>query len=56
MGNPLVWIGASIGGWIGWWLGSFVGFMTAFVVSVFGTAAGVYFARRFMDDLLGGSR
>ena len=56
MGNPLVWIGATLGGWLGWWLGSFAGFMTAFIVSVFGTAGGVYLARRVMDELVGGSR
>lgn len=40
-------IGASIGGAFGWWLGAFVGTMTAFFLSVVGTAAGVYLARRW---------
>jgi hypothetical protein len=30
--------------------------MTAFVVSVFGTALGVYLARWTMDELVGGGR
>jgi hypothetical protein len=29
-----------------------VGMMTAFVASVFGTAIGVYFGRRVVDNLL----
>ena len=56
MRNPLVWIGATVGSCAGWWLGSFVGLMTAFVVSVFGTALGVYLGRWAMDELVGGSR
>ena len=45
-------VGASIGGTLGWWLGAFVGMMTAFLLSVVGTAAGVYFARRWAWNYL----
>jgi hypothetical protein len=51
MEKMLVMIGASVGGAIGWWIGARVGIMTAFVVSIFGTAAGVYFTRRWMRNL-----
>ncbi len=47
----VAWTGATIGGWIGWWLGSFVGPMTAFLVSGVGTAVGLYYTRRMLDDL-----
>ncbi len=45
-------VGASIGGALGWWLGAFIGTMTAFFLSVVGTAAGVYFARRLTRPYL----
>lgn len=52
----MVWIvvtfAASVGGAIGWWLGAFAGGAMAFIVSLFGTAAGVYFARRFVAQYL----
>jgi len=44
---------ASIGGAIGWWLGDAVGMTTALVLSGVGTAAGLYFGRRFVRDYLG---
>ncbi|MGH7581910.1 MAG: hypothetical protein ACREL5_01640 [Gemmatimonadales bacterium] len=50
MTRLLVFLGATIGGSIGWWLGSYVGTMTAFIVSIVGTAAGVYLSRRFADS------
>ncbi len=43
----LIFIAATIGGAIGWWLGAFVGIMTAFMLSIAGTAAGVYLARKW---------
>jgi hypothetical protein len=49
----LIFITSTIGGSIGWWLGAFVGTMTAFVVSIIGTAAAVYFTRRWIWDTLG---
>jgi hypothetical protein len=39
-------LGATIGGSLGWWLGSSVGFFTAFLVSIVGTAAGIYYGKR----------
>ena len=45
-------IGSTIGGWIGWTLGARVGLMTAYTLGVVGTAAGVYYGRRFADQLL----
>jgi apolipoprotein N-acyltransferase len=45
----MVLLGATVGGGIGWWLGSHFGIMTGFFLSVIGTAAGVYFARRWVS-------
>lgn len=39
-------IGATIGGWLGWWLASSAGLFTAFVVSMVGTALGLYYGKR----------
>ena len=52
MGTFFAIVGSSIGGWIGWVVGAKVGFMTSYVLSVFGTAAGVYYGRRLFDILL----
>jgi len=52
MKRLLAWTGAMVGGTLGWWLGSLVGLMTAFVVSVFGTAAGVYIGARIARNYL----
>jgi hypothetical protein len=52
-GHMVAWMGATIVGWLGWWLGSFVGPMTAFLVSAVGTAVGLYYSRRLLDDLTG---
>lgn len=38
-------LGAFIGGTIGWYLGALVGTTTAFVLSMVGSAVGVYFAK-----------
>jgi phosphate/sulfate permease len=38
-------LGAFIGGTIGWYVGAPVGTGTAFVLSMVGTAVGVYFAK-----------
>jgi hypothetical protein len=43
----------SLGGWIGWWLGAFVSIFTAFVVSMIGTGAGLYAARKISKRLIG---
>jgi hypothetical protein len=51
MSKLLSLIGAIVGGAAGWWLGRLVGIMTAFCLSVVGTAAGVYVARRIAAAL-----
>ena len=45
-------VGATVGGWIGWAVGAHVGVMTAYLLSVGGTAAGIYAGRRAADALL----
>jgi hypothetical protein len=42
-------LGAFIGGTIGWYAGAVVGTTTAFVLSMVGTAAGIYAAKRFRE-------
>ena len=37
---------------IGWWAGEFFGMFTAFMLSIVGTAAGVYVGRRFAQEYL----
>jgi hypothetical protein len=44
-------LGAFIGGSIGWYLGALVGTGTAFVLSMVGTAVGVYFAKNLKAKL-----
>ena len=51
MSKVMVFIGATVGGWIGWFAAERFGFMTAFIVSIFGTAIGVYVGRRLADEL-----
>jgi hypothetical protein len=53
MNKLLAFVGATIGGYLGWWLGARVGIMTAFMVSMIGTGAGIYFARRVAKELGG---
>jgi hypothetical protein len=45
MTKLLIFVTSTIGGAIGWWMGAFIGIMTAFMISIVGTAAGVYFGR-----------
>jgi hypothetical protein len=45
-------IGATIGGGLGWWLGSSGGLMTEYMLSIVGTAIGVYVGRRVADAYL----
>lgn len=52
MNRILDFIGMSVGGWLGWTLGGWVSIFTAFLVGVVGTAAGLYAARRFSDEVL----
>jgi hypothetical protein len=42
----LSFVGATAGGWVGWAMGAWAGVFTAFVLSMVGTAAGVYVGRR----------
>ncbi len=44
--------GAFIGGTLGWWIGNNVGLMTAFMVSMVGTAVGVYYGRKIAREYL----
>lgn len=46
-------IGSSLGGWAGWALGQHFGMMTGFMVSLVGTALGVYAARWFVREYAG---
>jgi hypothetical protein len=43
---------STIGGWIGWTLGARIGFVSAYTLGIVGTATGVYYGRRFADQLL----
>ena len=40
-------VGATLGGYVGWYLGEPIGFMSAFMLSMVGTGAGGYWARRW---------
>jgi hypothetical protein len=53
MGTFFAIIGSSIGGWLGWIVGAKIGLMSAYMLSVVGTAGGVYYGRRLYSDLLG---
>lgn len=48
----LAFIGMTIGGWIGWEIGSAISFFAAFIVSIVGTAAGLYMVNRFIARYL----
>ena len=52
MGGFFAFVGASVGGWIGWVVGAHIGLMTAYVLSVVGTALGVFGGRRAASSLL----
>jgi uncharacterized membrane protein YjjB (DUF3815 family) len=47
MTKILIFFASTAGGYAGWWVGSFGGTAAAFIVSMIGTAAGVYYGRRF---------
>ncbi|HEX7079237.1 MAG TPA: hypothetical protein VF363_12510 [Candidatus Eisenbacteria bacterium] len=53
MQNLLALLGATLGGWIGWWLGAYLGLFPAFFLSLVGTAAGLYGARRLAKTYFG---
>ena len=46
MGKLLAFVGATAGGYAGWALGAPGGTFSAFLVSIVGTAVGVYYGRR----------
>ena len=50
MTKLLGWICATLGSALGWWLGAPAGMMTAFLVSIVGTAAGLYIGRRLATE------
>jgi hypothetical protein len=52
MQKLLTMLGMTVGGYLGWLVGAPVGIFTAFIVSIVGTAAGVYAARRFAQRYL----
>jgi hypothetical protein len=52
MSGFFAFVGANVGGWIGWVIGAHVGFMTGCMLSIAGTAAGVYIGRRAAVALL----
>jgi len=51
MGKMLAFVGATAGGYAGWALGALAGTFSAFVVSILGTAVGVYYGRRIAQGL-----
>lgn len=53
MNKLLTLLGATIGSYAGWAIGKPAGTMTAFIVSMIGTAAGVYAGHRIARGLGG---
>ena len=45
--------GTTLGGWIGWSLGERMGIFAAFMLSLVGTAAGLYWTRKLTQHFLG---
>ncbi len=52
MNKLCILVGASLFGWIGWKLGLHLGVMAAYLLSVVGSAIGVYVGWRLHRDLL----
>lgn len=52
MGKLLAFVGATAGGYAGWALGALAGTFSAFVVSILGTAVGVYYGRKIGQGLV----
>ena len=48
----LVMVGISLGGWVGWALGARLGIFGAYILSVIGSALGLYFTRRLITRYL----
>jgi hypothetical protein len=43
----LIWLGGALGGALGGWLGGRLGIFGAYMVGLVGTAAGMFFTRRW---------
>jgi hypothetical protein len=52
MQKLLTMLGMTVGGYVGWFVGAPIGIFTAFTLSIVGTAAGVYAARRLAQPYL----
>jgi uncharacterized membrane protein YfcA len=52
MEKLLILVTTTVLGTIGWWIGEFIGLFTAFMLSIVGTAAGVYVGRRIAREHL----
>ena len=50
MSKLLAFIGMTAGGWLGWSIGGRFSMTTAFILSIFGTAIGLYVVRRVEAD------
>mgnify|MGYP003394938341 CR=1 FL=1 len=49
MKGLLAFLGMSIGGWSGWVVGARLSTFMAFTLSMVGTGAGIYYAKRIVD-------
>ena len=47
LSNIMIWLGGAVGGALGGWLGDRFGIFAAYMVGLVGTAAGIYFTRRW---------
>ena len=47
LSNMVVWLGGAAGGALGGWLGDRFGIFAGFMIGLVGTAAGIYFTRRW---------
>lgn len=52
MQKLLAMAGMTLGGYLGWLAGAPIGIFTAFILSIVGTATGLYAARRVAQQLL----
>jgi len=50
METLIVLVATTILGAIGWWIGEFIGLTTAFILSIVGTAIGVYVGRQIARE------
>ena len=52
MEKLLILLTTTVLGTIGWWAGELVGLFTAFMLSIVGTAVGVYLGRKIAQEYL----